>query len=117
MLRRLGKPAGKRDEHVTLAWAHHAQEEAIAAVEGVDVVFAGPTDLAAALGHIGNNGHPEVRRVLKEIPGRVAREGKAAGIAITGYEAAELAFRQGYRFISFADLLWFGSRGIARNFA
>ena len=35
--------------------------EAIADVEGVDVVFAGPLDLSASLGHIGQIGHPEVQ--------------------------------------------------------
>lgn len=35
--------------------------EAIAAVEGVDVVFAGPMDLSAAMGFIGQTKRPERR--------------------------------------------------------
>src|ERR1041384_8021971 len=35
--------------------------EAIAAIDGVDALFVGPSDLAAAFGHLGNNAHPEVR--------------------------------------------------------
>src|SRR5690606_11034350 len=31
----------------------------IAAVDGVDQVFVGPSDLAASLGHLGQQGHPE----------------------------------------------------------
>lgn len=38
--------------------------EAIAATEGVDGVFVGPSDLAAALGHLGNAAHPEVQRAI-----------------------------------------------------
>src|SRR4051812_19988474 len=40
--------------------------EAIAAVEGVDGLFIGPSDLAAALGHLGNNGHPDVRTAIED---------------------------------------------------
>src|SRR5213592_1703923 len=35
--------------------------DAISAVDGVDGLFIGPSDLAAALGRLGENGHPEVR--------------------------------------------------------
>lgn len=36
----------------------------IAAVEGVDALFVGPSDLAAALGHLGNAAHPRCSRPL-----------------------------------------------------
>src|SRR5215204_3529402 len=39
--------------------------EEIAAVEGVDGVFIGPSDLAASLGYLGNNAHPEVRETIE----------------------------------------------------
>src|SRR5437016_2046824 len=39
--------------------------EAIAAVEGVDGLFIGPSDLAAALGHLGEPNHPEVRAAIE----------------------------------------------------
>lgn len=54
--------------------------EAIAAVEGVDGLFIGPGDLSAAIGHAGNPGHPEVRRVIDETIGRIRAAGKPAGI-------------------------------------
>ena len=40
--------------------------ESIAAVDGVDGVFIGPSDLAASLGHPGNNAHPDVRRMIED---------------------------------------------------
>lgn len=86
--------------------------EAIAAVEGVDVVFAGPTDLAASLGHIGQNGHPEVQQFLADFPRRVAASGKAAGITFGDSASCEKAYRQGYRFISIASILTHGSIGL-----
>ncbi len=54
--------------------------EAIAAVEGVDGLFIGPSDLSAALGHLGNPVHPEVRAAIEEAGRRIRKSGKAAGI-------------------------------------
>src|SRR5262249_31414379 len=54
--------------------------EAIAAVEGVDGLFIGPSDLAAALGHLGDNGHPEVRGAIEDAFKRIRQAGKAPGI-------------------------------------
>jgi 2-keto-3-deoxy-L-rhamnonate aldolase RhmA len=54
--------------------------EAIAAVEGIDGLFIGPSDLAASLGHLGNPGHPEVRSAIEEVIKRIVKTGKAACI-------------------------------------
>jgi len=50
----------------------------IAAVDGVDGLFIGPSDLAAAFGHLGNAGHADVQQAMT----RVYAAGKAAGKAI-----------------------------------
>jgi 4-hydroxy-2-oxoheptanedioate aldolase len=54
--------------------------DAIAAIEGVDGLFIGPSDLAAAFGHLGNNGHPEVRAAIEDAFTRIRKAGKAPGI-------------------------------------
>jgi 4-hydroxy-2-oxoheptanedioate aldolase len=54
--------------------------EAIAAVEGVDGLFIGPSDLAADLGHLGDSGHPEVRAAIEDALTRIRKAGKIAGI-------------------------------------
>jgi 4-hydroxy-2-oxoheptanedioate aldolase len=54
--------------------------EAIAAIEGVDGLFIGPSDLAAALGHLGESGHPEVRAAIEDALQRIGKAGKAPGI-------------------------------------
>jgi len=54
--------------------------EAIAAVEGVDGLFIGPSDLAADLGHLGDSAHPDVRRAIDDAVARIREAGKAAGI-------------------------------------
>jgi 2-keto-3-deoxy-L-rhamnonate aldolase RhmA len=54
--------------------------EAIAAVDGIDGLFIGPSDLAANLGHPGNNAHPEVRQAIDNAIERIRATGKFAGI-------------------------------------
>ena len=47
---------------------------------GVDGVFVGPSDLAAALGHLGNAAHPEVQRAIQHIFASAKKHGKPSGI-------------------------------------
>lgn len=54
--------------------------DAIARVEGIDGIFVGPSDLAAALGHLGNAGHPEVQEAIRLVFARAAAAGKPSGI-------------------------------------
>ena len=54
--------------------------EAIAAVDGVDGVFIGPSDLSASFGHIGNLQHAEVQAAMEDAVKRLKKIGKPAGI-------------------------------------
>jgi 4-hydroxy-2-oxoheptanedioate aldolase len=58
------------------------QIEKIAAVEGIDGIFIGPGDLAAAMGHVGNLKHPDVQAAVEHAIGRIKACGKAPGILI-----------------------------------
>ena len=51
----------------------------IAAVDGVDGIFIGPSDLAAGVGHLGNPNHPEVQQAIKQIFDSVRAAGKPLG--------------------------------------
>ena len=42
--------------------------------------FIGPNDLAAAMGHLGDNGHPDVRAAIEDAVGRIRAAGSVAGI-------------------------------------
>ena len=57
--------------------------EAIAKVDGVDGVFVGPADLAAGLGHLGEQSHAEVQSAIRDAIARIRACGKAAGILAT----------------------------------
>lgn len=64
----------------------------ILAVEGVDAVFIGPSDLAASMGYLGKPGHPEVKAAVEGAIARIAASGKAAGVF-----ASDPAMAQAYR--------------------
>ena len=52
----------------------------IARVDGVDGVFIGPSDLGAALGHIGDATHPDVREAVVASITALRAAGKPAGV-------------------------------------
>lgn len=62
----------------------------IAAVEGVDGLFIGPSDLAADMGLLGQPGHADVTEAIRDAFGRIARAGKAAGIMTLNLDQAKL---------------------------
>jgi 2-dehydro-3-deoxyglucarate aldolase len=52
----------------------------IAALDGVDCIFVGPSDLAAGLGHLGNAGHPDVQAAIAAVFADAKACGKPTGI-------------------------------------
>lgn len=52
----------------------------IAAVDGVDCLFIGPSDLAAGYGQLGNVNHPEVQQAIATVHAAAQAAGKATGI-------------------------------------
>lgn len=63
----------------------------IAAVDGVDGVFVGPSDLAASLGHLGEQTHPEVVAAVQSAFAAIRAGGKPVGV-----NAFDPATAQGY---------------------
>lgn len=76
-----------------------ANLDAIAAVDGVDAVFVGPSDLAAALGHLGAAGHRAVREVVVDAIGAIRRSGKAAGVLSVDPSTAREYVEAGVSFV------------------
>nr|WP_280519102.1 HpcH/HpaI aldolase/citrate lyase family protein [Shinella curvata] len=62
----------------------------IAAVEGVDGIFIGPSDLAADMGHLGDPSAPEVLEAITHIFARTKAHGKARGIMTVSLPQAEV---------------------------
>jgi 4-hydroxy-2-oxoheptanedioate aldolase len=74
------------------------QIEAVAAVEGVDGIFIGPSDLAAASGHLANPKHPDVQAAIKDAAARIRATGKSAGTLTGNADDGEALFEMGYNF-------------------
>lgn len=77
-----------------------ADVDAIAAVDGVDGLFVGPSDLAANLGHFGDPNHPDVQRAFARIHQAASRLGKPAGILAPVEADAERYLTEGYSFVA-----------------
>lgn len=73
--------------------------EEIAAVEGIDAIFIGPTDLSASMGHIGQADHPDVVAAIEQAIEIITKSGKAAGLLSVNIEAARHYEAKGARFI------------------
>lgn len=73
--------------------------EEIAAVEGVDAVFIGPSDLGAALGHLGDVSNPEVRSAVCEAIKTLSDRGVPAGVLAMSPELVEEYVAAGASFV------------------
>jgi 4-hydroxy-2-oxoheptanedioate aldolase len=74
--------------------------EEIAAVEGVDALFVGPSDLAASLGHLGDPGHPDVQSAIRGALRTIAASGKAAGVLTVSEPLAHEYIALGVDFVA-----------------
>lgn len=93
--------------------------EAIAAVEGVDGIFIGPSDLAASLGFPGNPYAPEVVATIETAIQRIQAAGKPAGILAFDEEYLHRCIAQGTTFTAVGGdiaLLLGGARNLVGRF-
>ena len=74
--------------------------EAIAAVDGVDVLWLGHFDLTNFLGIPGEFSHPQYRAAVKRIVDAAAKHGKSAGYMAADEELGREYLRHGYRMIA-----------------
>jgi len=70
------------------------------AVEGVDGVLIGPADLSASLGHLGDQGHPDVTSAVEAAIGRIVAGGKAAGVFTLDPQMAQRYLAVGASFVA-----------------
>lgn len=72
----------------------------IAATPGIDGIFVGPADLAAALGHVGQASHPEVVSVTIEAVTRIVESGIPAGFLSADTAFADKVTEAGATFVA-----------------
>ena len=81
--------------------------DAIAGVDGVDLLFAGPQDLTLSLGLGDERTHPRVREAMRRVVEACERHGKVPGTLVVSPEERSSALDLGFRFISLASDLRF----------
>jgi 2-dehydro-3-deoxyglucarate aldolase len=72
----------------------------IAAVDGVDGLFVGPSDLAAAYGYLGNPAHPEVQAAMAQVFAAAKAAGKPVGILAPVEADARRYLQMGATFVA-----------------
>lgn len=72
----------------------------IAAVDGVDAVFVGPSDLSASMGLLGQQTHPEVVSAVEQVFAAVKAAGKPVGVNAFDPAAADTYIAAGADFIA-----------------
>ncbi|HUV70335.1 MAG TPA: HpcH/HpaI aldolase/citrate lyase family protein [Terracidiphilus sp.] len=85
--------------------------EAIAAIDGVDGIFIGPSDLAADFGHLGNPKHPDVQAALKDAATRIRAAGKSAGFLTGNLDDVEPLIEMGFNFTAVGSDVGILARG------
>jgi len=82
--------------------------EEFAAVEGVDVLFVGTSDLSFSMGLRGNMMHPDVLKAAERVRDAAARHGKYCGRPVASPESLQRFADEGFRlFHAASDLTLF----------
>lgn len=94
------RPAARNQQIVGMAQVETeqavAEADAMAALEGVDVLFVGPTDLTHALGVPGQIDDPRYRAAITSVAGAARAHGKATGVLLWKAEDARAYAELGF---------------------
>lgn len=96
--------ARANDELVTIVQIETADSlecvDEIAAVDGVDVLFIGPSDLSLALGIPRQLDHPQFEAACRRVVEACTKHGKQAGILLKDRRRVQKAVADGFRFVA-----------------
>jgi len=87
--------------------------DTIAAIEGVDVLFVGPSDLTMALGIFNQFNHSSYQQAIKDVANAAKKHNKAAGVLLQDITEYEMYHGLGYRVLACGGDAAFVSRGAA----
>jgi 4-hydroxy-2-oxoheptanedioate aldolase len=77
--------------------------EEISAVDGIDVLFAGPWDLSQSYGMPGQTDHPIVKEALNRVVSACEKHNKVAGTIAGNVSEAQTRAQQGFRFLAYSS--------------
>ncbi|WP_418667636.1 HpcH/HpaI aldolase family protein [Allofournierella sp.] len=78
-----------------------ANIDAIAAVEGVDGIFIGPSDLSTTMGHLADPSQPDVQAAIRTIEAAAKAHGRFLGTIAPDFEGAKKLYDRGYSLVYF----------------
>jgi 2-keto-3-deoxy-L-rhamnonate aldolase RhmA len=87
------------------------QLDEIASLDGVDVLFIGPSDLTMSLGIFGQFDHPRYLDALNAITAAATKAGKATGILLFDPKDYETYYNMGIRFMACGSDATFVAQG------
>lgn len=96
-----------------------AELDAIAGIDGVDVLFLGPSDLSYALGVPGQLDHPTFLGAVRAISAAARSQGKAAGVLLPNMKLVPSFVEAGYTFVAVGSdsaILLQGGRTLVEGF-
>lgn len=76
------------------------EADAIAAIDGVDLLFVGPADLSQALGRTGEFFHPDCLAAIDSVAAACRRHGKTMGAVSIGRDHSRMMLDKGCRLLS-----------------
>ena len=86
----------------------------IAAIDGVDTLFVGPSDLTMALGIFNQFDHPNYRQAIKDVATAAQKHGKAAGVLLQDINEYEMYHQLGYRVLASGGDAAYVAKGAAQ---
>jgi 2-dehydro-3-deoxyglucarate aldolase/4-hydroxy-2-oxoheptanedioate aldolase len=106
----IAKMASANDEVLLIAQIETAQgvenAAAIAAVDGIDVLWIGHFDLTNSLAIPGQFSHPAYLEAVDKVLAACARHGKAPGIMAGAVADGQAQLQQGFRAMAYSGDLW-----------
>ena len=89
--------------------------EEIAAVDGIDVLWIGQTDLSNSLGIPGQFAHPDFKDAVQRVVDVARASGKAAGYMGMSIEECQGLYEQGFRALAYSGDLWLYQEILAKG--
>ena len=93
------------------------QVDAIAAVEGIDVLWIGHFDLTASMGIPAQFDHPDFHAAVDRVVEACGRHGKTAGIMAGDVATGREWLRRGFRALAYSGDLWIYGAALAQGLA
>jgi 2-keto-3-deoxy-L-rhamnonate aldolase RhmA len=89
--------------------------EAIAGVDGIDVLWIGHFDLTNSMGIPGQFGHPRYVAAVEQVLAAGQLHGKAVGIMVASVEEGRACLARGFRCLAYWGDLWIYGRALSEG--